>query len=667
MLLYTEQEMQSIKRKVLTMGPVLERMKKNCEKAFLYGIKVPQRTLATWVMHFVCPADAGKLLYDYGNESEFECPVCHKKYRGEPYYGAWWRITVEEITDIAVKASCLWLILEERKYRDLAKKILMDFAQYYPNYELHGDIPYNHPGRIASQTLCEALIIRRLIMVYDMLRSCFSAEQCKTIEEQLFAQSAEVLMQQRMNQLHNHEVVIDGALGMIGLVLGREDFLKFAVESTYGLKYQLEYGLLVDGLWFERTIHYHYFTLEACMEFEKMARGTNYSLLELPYYKKMLEAPLYYMQSDFGMPPMGDVTGATSLENLAKYYEFPYHVYRESLYAGLLNEIYQRVPRSETEALLYGEETIENTEPLKLSDYHDDASSGLTVMHGKNGTCLLMNHGKFGGEHDHYDKLGIHFLVRGKPVVDDFGTVSYGASHHYGYFKNTFTHNTVCLDMANQPPCNGKTIVYEKRPEGVFLEAHADWLHGAVTIDSLTIRQWDEAAYRGVSMRRAILFCENYFMEAFLVKGGAGHKTDWIVHPRGMSKLPELKFAPVKLGNGKPGTFMKEIKGAERVGIVKTTWVNEACMLTLYSTANVDTQLIYCIGPGNPVQEERQYFIQRACGEDEVVFLNVFETQKGDSCISSLSMFYRNHLVTVDMVYEGEKRIYQFEIGKDLG
>lgn len=666
MLQFTEQEIQVMKKKAPSMEPVIERMKESCQKAFVHGVKVPPRTLATWVMYFICPEDSGRLIYDYSNENEYECPICHKKYHGEPYSGAWWRSTVEEITDIAVKASYLWLILEEEKYRDLAKEILLDFAKYYPNYELHGDIMYNNPGRIASQTLCEALTIRKLIVAYDMMRDCFTAEQCRAIEEDMFIQSAQVLMDQRMNQLHNHEVVIDGALGMIGMVLGREDFLDFAIESKYGLKYQLEHGLLADGFWFEGTIHYHYFTLSACMEFEKVARGTKYSLLEFPYYKKMLEVPLHYMQSDFHMPCLGDVNGEGYFEELAKYYEFPYHVYHEPLYATLLNEIYRRVPRYETEALLYGEDEIEATGPLVVSDYHDNESSGLTIMHGKNGKYLLTKHGKFGGEHDHYDKLGIHFLVKGKDVVDDLGTVFYGAPHHYGYFKNTFTHNTVCLDTVNQPPCNGKTIVYEKRPEGTFLEAHADWCHGPVSIDSLTIKQWDDAAYEGVTMRRAILFCEDYFLEAFLVKGGAEHNVDWIVHPQGTAVLPELDFVPVELGDGKPVTFMKEIKGAKREGIVKTAWTSEACTLSLYSTANVETQAIYFKGPSNPTNVEMQYFLQRAHGADEVVFMNVFETQDGPSHISDISMSYSDHLVTVDMVYDGEERTYRFEIGKDL-
>lgn len=109
---------------------------------------------------------------------------------------------------------------------------------------------------------------------------------------------------------------------------------------------------------------------------------------------------------------------------------------------------------------MYGVDEIEDVEPLTLSNYHDNEASGLTVVHGAGEQYLLFKHGKFGGEHDHYDKLGIHYSVGECDVIADFGTVGYNAPHHYPYFKNTFTHNTVCINGVNQPPADGKTIEY---------------------------------------------------------------------------------------------------------------------------------------------------------------------------------------------------------------
>ena len=675
MFQFTEQELAKMRSRVKDNGPVIENMKKFCENALTYGVKVPPTSIATWIMYFTCPEDSGELIYDYSNGEEYECSVCHKKYKGEPYLGAWWRFTVEEVTDYAVTACHLWLLLREEKYRDIGKEMLLKFADAYPGYEVHGGIIYNNPGRVASQTLCEGLTLRKWTQCYDMLKDTFTEAERTHIEQDLLLPSAQVLIDYRMDHVHNHECMINGALGMAGIVLERDDIAELAVNSKYGLRYQLQHGVLEDGFWFEGTVHYHYVAFKAFMEFEKMARHTRFTLVDEPYYKKMIETPLKFMQTNYHMPCLGDVRGEGMFEELAEYYEFPYHLYKDEVSATLLNEIYERVPRDGREVLLYGEDEIQPTGKLTFSDYHDNEASGLTIFHGKNGRYLLMKHGKFGGEHDHYDKLGIHFLVDGQDVVDDMGTVFYAGPHHYQYFKNTFTHNTVCIDAVNQPPCNGKTISYEKREDGTYLEAHADWCHGPVDLDSFTIKQWDDEAYEGVAMRRAILFCDDYFLEAFLVKGaGKDRNVDWIVHPQGEAVLPDLDYKPVVLGESAPIQFFEDAKGAKREGIVKTQWTTPACTLTLYSTANVETEAIYAKGPNNPTDNMLQYFIQRSRGNDEVVFLNVFETQVGaenqgegiGSRITNLSMTYEDNQVTVSLVYDGEKRTHQFALGRGL-
>lgn len=666
MLQFTDKELIKMRKRTKSMRPVIENMKKLCSNALEYGVKVPSTSAATWIMYFTCPEDSGDLIYDYSNNSEFECSVCHKKYSGEPYLGAWWRFTVEEITDEALAAAQLWLILSDETYSDMAKEVLIRFADAYPNYELHGGIMYNNPGRVASQTLCEALTLRKWAQIYDMLKDTFSCDEKRHIEQDLLTPSVQVLIEQRMDQIHNHEVVINSSMGIAGCILGRDDIVEHAVESKYGLRYQLEHGVLDDGFWFEGTIHYHYFAFQAFMEFEKVARRTKYSMINEPHYRRMMQTPLRFMQNDYHMPCLGDGRGDGMFEELAHYYEFPYHIYRDDISAMLLNEIYMRTPRNDREVLLYGEDEIHPTGRMVLEDYHDNEASGLTIFRGGKGEYLLIKHGKFGGEHDHYDKLGIHFMVGGNDVIEDLGTVYYGAPHHYQYFKNTFTHNTVCVDTMNQPPCNGKTINYEKRADGTYLEAHADWTHGSIEIDSFTIKQWDDEAYSKIIMRRAILFCEDYFLEAFMVKGGKGHNVDWIVHPQGNAILPDIELHPTYLGDSTPIQFMCDIKGTDRKGIVQTQWRTSAGVLSLYSTASADTQLIYAKGPNNPTDSFLQYFIQRSYDLDEIVFMNAFEISEGASHITDLTMEYSDYQVRVTMKYDGQMRSHQFAIGKGI-
>ena len=64
------------------------------------------------------------------------------------------------------------------------------------------------------------------------------------------------------------------------------------MNQPYGLRWQLENGLLAEGLWFEGSVHYHYYALQGFLAFEKPARGTRWASLDGPWYQAMLMFPL---------------------------------------------------------------------------------------------------------------------------------------------------------------------------------------------------------------------------------------------------------------------------------------------------------------------------------------------------------------------------------------
>ena len=102
---------------------------------------------------------------------------------------------------------------------------------------------------------------------------------------------------------------------------------------------------------------------------------------------------------------------------------------------------------------------------------------------------------------------------------------------HYDYYKNTGSHNTVNIEGNNQAPANGVLIKWEENDGIVCLEAKADWTAPYKMPDSFTIVQWDEDAYRTVTMKRTILWAQEWFAEVFFVDGIPQGKTaDWVMH-----------------------------------------------------------------------------------------------------------------------------------------
>jgi len=343
-------------------------------------------------------------------------------------------------------------------------------------------------------------------------------------------------------------------------------------------------------------------------------------------------------------------------------------VFGKPYMAQILNKVYQTVPRNGIQAFLFGADSIESTPGITLGNYHDNEASGLTVLRGSEGKYLLFKHGKFGGEHDHYDKLGIHFLANGVEVADDLGTVGYGAPLHYDYFKNTFTHNTVCINGLNQPPADGKTIRYEQRADGILVEGHADWCGEGPELDSLTIVQWDQPSYRGVAMRRSILFTDDYFVEAFLVRGAQGRVVDWLNHAQGEMALPKADYRSVnvQIGESKPQSFLHDAKGFVPLGVQETRWSQAAGTLRVFSACNSPSELVYALGPNKPGCAELGYEIHRTrpVGGD-VLYMNVFAFGSAGEKISAVELSETAPgEVLAQITLGAEKRAHRFTIGK---
>lgn len=665
MVLFTREEIKRMRERLPENPSVMKELYARCENAVKHGIKIQKTGIGTWGHYFACPDCATNLTFDYTNELEYTCPKCGKVVTGEPYLGAWWSAVNSIMAGTSFAAALIWVLTEDEKYRSLAEEILTGFADNYHNYEVHGGIPYNNPGRMDAQTLDDANYFQNMSRAYDMIKDTLSEEKRAHIENDLFVPGGELLMKYRTNQLHNHEVIINAGIGMTGMAIGREDFIDFALNSKYGLKYQLENALLDDHMWFEATFGYHFYALRSFVTYERMAMNTPYSLTHMPQYRKMLHMAMKTLQSDYSAPLMGDCHPHRLFRELTYYYEFGYRVYGDREFAEMLNVIYSEFPREGVDTFLLGAEEIEKTGKPCLKDYHNDCGSGMTIMRGTDGNqFLLMRHGRYGGEHDHYDKLGVHFSMGTDPVMVDLSTVHYGAPHHYGYYKNTFTHNTVCINAQNQAPCNGRTVRYEKNGSETLIEGHADWCGPAPQLDSFTIRQWDEASYEGVTMRRTIVHRDEYFLEAFRVKGAKGRQVDWLIHPYGECCEQAADKTPVKLGDTDPIAYFKNARGFAPDGLIAASWQGKAGTFNVYSACSVPSTAIYAEAPGNPTSDTLTYFIHRVTDSDDIVYANIFQLEQGGKKIENPEISISGGTVTMKFDFGGEKREHVFTVGE---
>lgn len=649
MIQFTEQEIAHLQEKGKKQPEVIRKLKGDVAELMANPIQVPKEGIANWTLYYYCPQCSLPLTYDRNDGFHHKCPSCGQVYSGEPYDSAWWGLTNSRNYTRAFQMGLIARITGEMEYAQKGIGIMAEYARYYKGYEVHGNIPYNGPGKSGAQTLDEANFLRSFAMAYDLLSDFMTEEERENIKEEMLIPGAEFLMEHRHNQLHNHEVIINSAVAVVGLLFGIDRYVQFAVYKPYGLLYQLEQGMLPDHMWFEGAFGYHYYALASFFAYEKFALHTEHSHISHPNYKAMMELLTSYLEPGFRLPMLNDTNyGHTSLS--LHLYEFAYRELGGEKLLYVLNQLYKKEKRDNLEAFIYGADELPEQE-LELKNYHVEVGeSGSTVLRGANGKYLLFKHDRYGGEHDHYDRLAISYLGFGRRISPDMGTTGYGAVLHYDYYKNTGSHNTVNIGEDNQSPVNARLTRYEEGDGVVYVNATADWTEPYRKPDSFTIVQWNEENYWSVVMERRLAWTEDYFAEVFLVRGAwEDVPIDWVMHFSGEMAAGPRGRKIGEFSGKKPYVHLHSVEKADLENTGEGSVVysyDDGGVRTDVFTWNRGQELYFGKGPDNPSVSQVNYQIERTYGE-EAVFAHVITSNHGPCLIDDAAFSWKDGRMSV--------------------
>ena len=627
MIQFTQKEIEHLRKKKNECPQAILRLEEEVKDILEEPLLIPKTGIGNWSLYYYCPDCSVKLDFNRHSPKAHRCPVCGKIWTGSPYYESWWWIVSMENYEAAFRMALLYQIAERKDCADKAIEMMLAYASYYKDYEVHGDIPYNGPGKAGAQTLDEANFLRSFALTYDLLESCMSTQEKEKIRDGLLLPGAEFLMEHRHMQLHNHEVIINSAIAIIGLIFGKEELVKEAVYEKYGLLYQLEHGMLSNHMWFEGAFGYHFYALTSFFAYEKFALHTPHSHIHHPNYKAMMELLFSYIEPGFRVPMLNDTNyGHTS--SIYYLYEFAYREIGGDKLLYVLKELYKDEARDNLEAFIYGVDILPTCDIVPTGN-HIEEGSGNSILRGKDERYLLFKHDCYGGEHDHYDRLDISYEAFGKRIAPDLGTTGYGALMHYDYYKNTGSHNTVNIEGNNQAPANGVLIKWEENDGIVCLEAKADWTAPYKMPDSFTIVQWDEDAYRTVTMKRTILWAQEWFAEVFFVDGIPQGKTaDWVMHFSGSVVSEPIGKEVVSFSDKKPYKHLHsmiqlqtETTKENEKNVVQTIYRDDDVLTWVYGMDNGQNVFVGK-GPDNPSISDINYRIERANGP-KAVFAHV--------------------------------------------
>ncbi|MHA2938060.1 heparinase II/III domain-containing protein [Vibrio sp. RC27] len=613
---------------------------------------VPPDARATWNHYFFCPEHGVRLEWDRHNQTEHRCPVDGKVFTGEPYDGAWWRwlngLNARACNDLGL----LWHLTGSDVYLEKVKSILLGYADVYPEYEEHGGIPYNNPGKANSQTLCEANCHIDFARGYDFIKQSLSNNEQMHIEQNLLREGAEFMMQYRTPQIHNHEMKIGSTIGVIGLLLDDRELIDFAVEAKYGLRYQMDHGLVGEGMWFEGSVHYHYYALQALMGFELMARKTQYSLKSHANFHTFLAYPLKLIMLDGHFPLINDCVAGQEVFTNADLFEYAYAEFNDPIFGRALKSIYNNISRDNLDALLYGVEKIpDELTPLTVEPLHAPVAGLTKIVDVSNQNMLLLKHAPFGGEHDHYDRLGLILFRHGHQLLPDLGTCGYGAELHYGYYKNSVTHNTLAVNQQNQPPANPKVLSYQQSDDWVLLDTLVDWSEPYPGVDSHTIVQWSDEAYRDVKFRRTIFWQNDVMIQVDHVDNSHRAELDLVWHFRAKHHRCTAHNKIDNVFTEGPLSYLSDGYSRSILGVVREQFqvANEAKPYQCFISAN--GSLLFGEGPDNPATQNLAYMLCRS--SDSILRSVVVHDLTNQSTIDKVSVEWNQDNVT--LMLEGGK------------
>ena len=584
--------------------------------------QVPVRQ-AGYYHDFFCPEHAVQLIYDPRDPHHHVCPVDGAVHSGEPYDSAWrWSLN-DMLSDAALKLAYRSHLAggrgeQAQADRDLSGRILLTYAERYQHMESPPLDHINHPGVVTWSGLDESVWLIRMCWAFALLEEMLPEGAADRLARQMFRPGAEHIRRIRWPEIHNATNWNNAALATLALVLEDEDLLEVALGGDLGLEPQLTQGVSQDGIWWEGSLSYHYYMLDAVVWTLRILRASGRSFDDGGILKRMFLAPILISFPDLKLPAVNDCWYFIGLQQRVGhgipeadgFYETAYGWFRDPVFAWVLQQNYVNRPRTCFEALLDGAREIPSGEEPEWKSLHLE-DLGFAVLRSRdrgNRGHLIFKAGPDGGVHGHHDQLRIQLFANGAPWLPDLGTPGYGIELNDTWYQQTASHATGLVDGLSQPLAEGKINRYEARRRYTVCDASVSW---------------EEGAYAGVEMRRILLWRDHYFVDLLQVRCPTVRDLDWVSQVRGKRTGEPVELSPAPPLTGDGGYAHVRLEGQ----VPETTnprlrWRHQGGNLDLY-LLETSGRMFLGSAPSNPASETLSTCIRRRTAAD-ATFVSVF-------------------------------------------
>lgn len=510
---YVKKEINDIKNNPTRLKSVL----KEGEDLLKQEIVIPKdQTGGQWYFYYRCSKDNGSLKFI--SMKEHQCIKCGTVYKDEQTSAAYRTILYGKADSIMQKLALAYAVSGDDKFVNPVKKAFLELVELYPTLERHDrwgrkGILAVVGGRRYCQHLTEATSIIKLAEAYDLCCNSreFSDEDRKKIEKNLleFVVNEIKGFEFFVGRKNNHQTWFNAAYANVGVVTGNQALIDLAINGKGGFLEQVKTSVTDDGIWYEGTISYHFYALQAIIEMLKALKSVDIDFADNERLKSLWLGPLNLTFPDGKMPALND-GDPYNLNTSGKVYQFAYEYFKDPVFA--------KITAKDKKKKISGKE-------LPSCVLKDIGIAVLRHGQGKGADCGFLDYGIHGDHHGHPDKLNIMLYCLGMEMFPDSGRISYSVPEYNSWARTTVAHNTVVLNKKNQSPTRGTLLGFVDEKDFTACMAQTT------------------KAYAGANMKRCLVLGENFMLDYFEVEKGKsfwwwGSEPiwDWIIHCRGLLK-----------------------------------------------------------------------------------------------------------------------------------
>ena len=533
---------------------------------------------------------------------------------------------------VLAQAGALFWWTGESAYADMVRRLLLDYAEMYPQLGPHPEGKKRSPGRLFWQSLNESVWLAYAIQGYDAVHDALGAGERERIETRLLRPMARFLSVESaraFNSIHNHGTWAAAAVGMTGYVLDDADLVDMALMGTRrdgkaGFLAQLALLFSPDGYYLEGPYYQRY----ALMPFVLFAKAValNEPQRAIFDYRDgvLLKAIRTAIQLTYSgrFFPINDAIRDKGLDTpeLDHAIAIGYGVTGDPSFVSLVDDRAELVLTVDGLRLARAKEA-EREAPFPFASRHfRDGARGdqgaLTILRAGGGprdSALVFKATSHGMGHGHFDRLHWMFYDNGAEIVADYGAarflnVAQKAGGRYlpenrTWAKQTVAHNTLVVDNASQFGGNVQ-LANRSWPTQHF------W-HVGEGVQLVSASETN--AYPGAVLRRTMLLVERSGLDYPLVvdllqaRAQRPRRFDLPLYFKGdlIEARPRLAAAeslrPMGVNSGYQHLWRLGGTRAPANEKLALTWLKNGRFYTYSVIANADLEVIYTrVGADDP-------------------------------------------------------------------